>query len=147
MIIFVLGHAISIILTPFANYAADMYGRRLIVCLALALYSLSSLLKVVNDYSTLLISSILASCASLLVKKFPKTKEKTIIIRYFHHLKDGTHTSTSKATIFQWSGYQIRSKKCPSGRELFQFSLESFHTFLPIYFRSTLLRLFWPRFL
>ncbi|CBY20810.1 unnamed protein product [Oikopleura dioica] len=67
VIIFVLGHAISIILTPFANYAADMYGRRLIVCLALALYSLSSLLKVVNDYSTLLISSIMASCASLLI--------------------------------------------------------------------------------
>ena len=94
VIIFVLGHAISIILTPFANYAADMYGRRLIVCLALALYSLSSLLKVVNDYSTLLISSILASCASLLVNELLKTNRKIIFIRYFLHRKDGTHTST-----------------------------------------------------
>lgn len=39
----------------------------MVCCLSLALYSFSTLLKAVNDYSTLVISSILASCASLLV--------------------------------------------------------------------------------
>ena len=28
VIIFVIGHAVSILLTPFANYAADLYGQR-----------------------------------------------------------------------------------------------------------------------
>ena len=28
VIIFVIGHAVSILLTPFANYAADLYGHR-----------------------------------------------------------------------------------------------------------------------
>jgi hypothetical protein len=27
VIIFVIGHAVSILLTPFANYAADLYGK------------------------------------------------------------------------------------------------------------------------
>ena len=41
--------------------------RRMVCCLSLALFSFATLLKLFNDYSTLVISSILASCASLLV--------------------------------------------------------------------------------
>ena len=85
------GHAFSVIFTPFANYAADRYGkvieifpnhrksildvnisitesrRRTVCCISLFMFSVSCVLKAINDYSTLVISSIMASCSSLLV--------------------------------------------------------------------------------
>lgn len=67
VIIFVAGHAFSVIFTPFASFGADRFGRRTMCCISLAMYSASCVLKAVNDYSTLVISSIMASCSSLLV--------------------------------------------------------------------------------
>ena len=56
----------------------------MVCCLSLALYSFSSVLKAVNDYSTLVISSILASCSSYGQKfKLEMSKKASTKILFF----------------------------------------------------------------
>ena len=44
-----------------------VWRRRTVCCISLFMFSVSCVLKAINDYSTLVISSIMASCSSLLV--------------------------------------------------------------------------------
>ena len=46
VVIFVLGHAVSILLTPFANYAADLYGERVQNIFFTILISFGSVLSI-----------------------------------------------------------------------------------------------------
>ena len=63
-----------------SSLSRNLKRRRAVCCISLAMYSASCVLKAIDDYSTLVISSIMASCSSLLV--FSSAQVRTVTVGY-----------------------------------------------------------------